>query len=231
MYPDSFLLSDRLRDSHTQAWQTIAEPGAFYTGAQRVEIVRVARDSLTCPLCEDRRDALSPNAVEGEHDTTSELPPTIVDMIHRLRTDPGRLTNSWFKSVTHEISMPKYVEIVSVVTTSVIIDTLHNALGLGVPSLPAPIGGAPQGEINHAAVNDGAWVPILAVPNPDQVSDTGLPQVPNIARALGLVPSALQLFFDTFRPHYALKDIALSISQGQAEFVAARVSAINECFY
>jgi len=65
----------------------------------------------------------------------------------------------------------------------------------------------------------------------DTLADTGMPRVPNIARSLGLVPSALTLFFNTFRPHYALKDIDLSISQAQAEFIAARVSAMNECFY
>ncbi len=231
MYPDTLLLSERLRDGHSATWQRIAEPGAFFSGAQRLEFIRIAREGLTCPLCEDRRDALSPNSVQGEHDTASELPPAVVDMIHRIRTDPGRLTRSWFDLVTSEISMPEYVEIVSVVTVSVIIDTLHNALGLGVPALPQLVSGSPQGGINADAVDDGAWLPILAVPDADSVSDTGLPQVPNIARSLGLVPSALQLFFDTFRPHYALKDIDLSISQGQAEFVAARVSAINECFY
>jgi hypothetical protein len=63
------------------------------------------------------------------------------------------------------------------------------------------------------------------------MADTGLPAVPNIFRAMGLVPDAVALFFSTFRPHYALKDIELSISQAQAELVASRVSAWNECFY
>jgi len=150
-------------------------------------------------------------------------------MIHRIRTDPGRLTPAWFNQITQVISKPTYVEIVSVVTSSVIIDTLHNALGFGLPALPQPGKGQPSGEQNPLAIDDGAWLPILDAPA--DMADTGLPQVPNIARALGLVPSALELFFSTFRPHYALKDIALSISQSQAEFVAARVSAINECFY
>ena len=59
----------------------------------------------------------------------------------------------------------------------------------------------------------------------------GLPRAPNIGRAMGLVPSAVALFFLTFRPHYALRDVPLAISQAQAEFIASRVSALNECFY
>jgi hypothetical protein len=100
---------------------------------------------------------------------------------------------------------------------------------LGLPGLPRADRVRPSRQINEQAVDAGAWLPILAAPS--TMSDTGLPQVPNIARSLGLVPSALELFFNTFRPHYALADIPLSISQGQAEFVAARVSAMNECFY
>ena len=127
------------------------------------------------------------------------------------------------------LSKQQYVEIVSVVTSSVIVDTLHNAMGLGVPRLPDPQSGRPTQNFNSAAVDDGAWVPLLAASSAPSTPDQ--PGTWNITRALGLVPSALELFFSTFRPHYALSDIHLSISQAQAEFVAARVSAINECFY
>ena len=60
---------------------------------------------------------------------------------------------------------------------------------------------------------------------------TGLPGAPNIARSMGSVPSAVALFFTAFRGHYALRDIPLAVSQPQAEFVASRVSALNQCFY
>ncbi len=229
MYTDQPYLSESLKQAHERTWQSIASAGAFYTGVQRLEMVRTARDALTCELCAQRKAALSPAAVSGDHDTTASLPQAVVDTIHRIRSDPGRLTHSWFQQATEAISAAQYVEIVSVVTSSVIVDTLHNALGLGLPDLPAAVPGQPTGALNDTAVDDGAWVPILAAPV--VMSDTGLPQVPNIARSLGLVPSALELFFNTFRPHYALKDIPLSITQGQAEFVAARVSAMNECFY
>ena len=229
MYPDHIALADHLKQAHAQTWRSIGQAGEFFTGAQRVAFVRSARDALTCQLCEERKQALSPAAVSGEHDHSGDLPPVVVDMIHRIRTDPGRLTKSWFDDVTRSVSQQEYAEIVSVVTSSVIIDTMHNAVGLGLPQLPPHEGGKPGGQYNSAAVEAGAWLPILDADT--TMADTGLPQVPNIVRALGLVPSAMELFFNTFRPHYALKDIDLSISQGQAEFVAARVSAINECFY
>lgn len=228
MYAKQPLLSPNLKQAHEHSWLGIGTAGALFTGAQRVEFVRIAREALDCELCAQRKAALSPN-IDGEHDGGGDLDPAIVDAIHRIRIDPGRLTRAWFDQVTSTLTQAEYVELVSVVTSAVIIDTLHNALGLGVPTLPRADRSRPSRQINAQAVDAGAWLPILAAPT--TMSDTGLPQVPNIARSLGLVPSALDLFFNTFRPHYALANIPLSISQGQAEFVAARVSAMNECFY
>ena len=76
-----------------------------------------------------------------------------------------------------------------------------------------------------------ADVPVPVLDAPQDLAHHGLPNVPNIARSMGLVPSAVELFFTTFRPHYSLSYIHMTISQAQAEFVAARVSSINECFY
>ena len=231
MYPPNSALRDNLTRAHQQSWQAIGQPGSFLTAKQRVDIVRIARESLDCHLCADRKDALSPNAISGEHHCTSEtFDPTVVDFIHRVRTDPGRITHHLFKTVTQAISTAEYVELVGVLNTAVIIDTLHNAIGLGWPALPKAGHGEPVRISNPNVVDDGAWVPILDV-GVNETAETGLPRVPNIARSLGLVPGALELFFNTFRPHYALQDIPLSISQAQAEFVASRVSAINECFY
>jgi hypothetical protein len=158
------------------------------------------------------------------------LPDAIIDFIHRLISDPGRLTRSVFDQVISSgISQAAYVEVISVVASSVIVDTQHLALGLQPPELPLAIAGEPAGQLNEGAIDAGAWVPISDAPA--DVASSGLPSVPNIARALGLVPGAVALFFGTFRPHYALENIPLSISQSQAEFVAARVSALNECFY
>ena len=230
MYPADSLLRDDLTQAHAVTWDRIGAAGDFFAGAERIEMVRAAREALDCPLCAARKSALSPNAVSGAHGGSAELAAPIVELIHRLVTDPGRLTRSWFDGVLASgVNRQAYVEVVSVVTSSVIIDTLHRALGLERPALPAPQPGEPRGEYNRQAVDAGAWLPILDAPS--VMGSAGLPQVPNIVRALGLVPSAVELFFGTFRPHYALQAIPLSISQTQAEFVAARVSAINECFY
>ncbi len=233
MYEGNPFLSDALKTNHAKSWQQVSQAGDFWDAAQRVAIVAEARSSLHCELCSTRKQALSPFGVTGEHtrqSTSSELSDVAIDCIHRIRTDPGRLTREWFDTVIASgMSKQAYTELVSVLASSVIIDTLHSSVGLEVPALYPPEPGDCANEFNTDTVDEGGWLPMLAAPR--DIASHGLPQVPNIARALGLVPSALALFFQTFRPHYALQDISLSISQAQAEFVASRVSAINECFY
>jgi hypothetical protein len=228
MYPDHLPLSERLKEAHAEALEVMASPGPSWSGTDRLQMVGEARAALNCPLCATRRTALSPNAHQGSHVGPSDLDPVVVDAIHRIRTDPARLTRTVFDAVTAVIEPAAYIELVSVVASSVIVDTLHRALGLAVPALPDAVPGEPTRDAPGDTVDEGAWVPIMRVP---ERPGPGAPAVWNIARSMGLVPTAVNLFFSTFRPHYALTDIDLSISQSQAEFVAARVSAMNECFY
>jgi hypothetical protein len=65
----------------------------------------------------------------------------------------------------------------------------------------------------------------------------GLAFVPNIARALSQVPDHARLLQTETRSHYvSLEDLAnpkvgRDLDRLQIELVAARVSALNECFY
>ena len=236
-------LRAELPAAHNSAWSQIGSPGAIFNAKQRIAILQLARSAMDCQLCEQRKQALSPFTIDGQHDSagdteTSELHPALIDAIHRIRTDPGRLTKAWFDDMLSlGVTLEAYVEAVSVVSTVVIIDTLHQSLGLALAPPPAANLGEPTGQLNTLASDQGAWLPtfnlLIADPeaNANQLADHGLPQVPNIAKALGLVPCATELFFGAFQPHYQLSDIKLEISQSQAEFVASRVSAINECFY
>ena len=227
--------------AHNAAWAQIGSPGAIFDARQRIAILLLARSAGDCQLCQQRKRALSPFAIEGTHDcdgkaAATDLHPALIDAIHRIRTDPGRLTKAWFDDmVSQGVAVEAYVEALSVIATAVIIDTLHQSLGLQLAPPPAPEPGEPSGQLNTSAINQGAWLPTLnpsiADPAADGVAEHGLPHIPNIAKALGLVPCATELFFGAFRPHYQLSGIQLAISQGQAEFVASRVSAINECFY
>ena len=212
-------------------WEKLGESGPNWTGRDRMDMIREARQSLECELCMRRLEALSPNAVTGSHDIATSLDSAAVEVVHRLRTDPARMTKSVFNTaLANGLTDCQYVELVGVVATSVIIDTFHQALGLEVPAtLPGseapPSGEQPPDDV----VDEGAWVRIA--PGDGQLNEAGIPRRANIVRSMGLVPSIIKLFFSVMREAYFLVDLKISISRSQAEFIAARVSALNQCFY
>ncbi len=218
-----------LRSAHEQVWQKIAQPGPFFSAEDRVAMVLEARQSLLCTLCNKRKEALSPNAVAGEHDSVSQLAPVLVDLIHRIRTDPARFTKTVFDTVTETHAKEEYVEIVSVVATSVIVDTFHRAIGLPVPRTLHPSNGTPHGQAEPRVVDEGAWVPLSS--QEIQHPELGFRRAPNIMRSMGCVPEAVALFFTCFRNHYSMMGVPMALTQPQVEFIAARVSALNQCFY
>ncbi len=211
-------------EAHLQAWQHICSPGAQFTAEARIDMVREARCALTCTLCAARRGALSSNAVSGEHDIATALPASVIDLIHRMCTDPSRISRPWFdQTMATGLTPGQYVEAVGVVAVSVIIDTFSVAVGLGLPPSLDPMPGEPDGQLNPDAIDDGAWVPILVRERDDMA---------NIVRALGLVPGDWQNFWRVFRKHYRTRDgIEADINRPQQELVASRISALNQCFY
>ncbi|HAO55037.1 MAG: hypothetical protein MK322_00740 [Pseudomonadales bacterium] len=231
MYEETeYPLREELITAHAAQWERIGQPGAFWTAEDRVAFVQEARSSQSCDFCILRKKAMSPYAVTGKHTSFTNLPSVLIDTIHRIRTDPQRITRRMFDEVlASNYSREQYIELVSVVTSATIIDTLHQALGISLPETPEINSGNPLGQKKPHLVDEGAWVPLADTKF--TLTDTGMPSAPNITRAMGCVPSAVELFFGTFRHHYALKNIPMNISQSQAEYVASRVSSINECFY
>ena len=88
-------IRENLKREMEVAWTRLASPGTWWTGAERLAIAAEARYALDCDLCQQRKKTLSPYAVDGEHDALDELPDGIVEAIHRLVTDAGRITTNW----------------------------------------------------------------------------------------------------------------------------------------
>ena len=58
---------------HRRAWKRLSEAGTWLTGAERVAIAQEARAASDCNLCQTRKDALSPNSINGNHDHMGRL--------------------------------------------------------------------------------------------------------------------------------------------------------------
>jgi len=230
-----------LVDAHSRAWRHIAEPGTWWTGAERVAIAAEARAARTCSLCVERKQLLAPTMANGAHGRASDLPEYVVDAVHRIATDAGRLASSDYRAYLDAgLSDGQYVEIIGVVVNVVCVDTVCSAVDNPQQPLPQPIAGEPTRHRPPAAVGGTAWVPMLPEGgrDPDSKSLYGrLLKTPHVARALSLVPDEVRGMIRLAAAQYIdpPKMMNLSrcraINRPQIELVAARVSAINECFY
>ena len=212
---------DDVSAAHAATLRRFAEPGGWWSAADRLAIVREARSAPACRLCAQQAAALSPGAVQGEHDNSGVLPPVAIEAIHRIRNDSGRLTRRWFDDLIDMGLQPQaYAELVSIVASAVIVDTFAQGIGADMPDLPDAEPGLPSFETSPDVVDAGAYLPIAAAGRA------------NILRSLSLVPSASRLFFETFsRSYYIQPDVRFAIGRRQVELVASRVSAVNQCFY
>ena len=232
-----------LAEAFRLAWEHVASPGTWWSGPQRVAIAEETRSSAQCALCAQRRTALSPHAVAGEHDGSDVLPAAAVDAIHRVATDPARLTRAWFeKLLASGLDDARYVELLGVVVSCVSIDAFHRALGLPLEPLPAPRPGEPSRRRPPEARPGGAWVPMLPPrridgPDADLYVAPGPAPLPNVVRALSLVPAEVRNLMSLSAAMYLTPEEMIrletdrALDRAQIELVAGRVSALRECFY
>jgi len=226
--------------AHRSAFQRLAQPGSFWTGQERLAIAAEARHAPCCPLCEERKAALSPDAVQGEHRSLGALAEVMVDVIHRVVTDPSRLSRAWLeRTLARGLGDAAYVEILGVVTTIVAIDAFCRGIGVAPHPLPEPRPGEPSRRRPARAKLEGAWIPMIPqwhARGPEADLYDGA--MPNVLRALSLVPDEVRTLKTQIAAHYleARQVIDVRASRGaldraQMELIAGRVSALNECFY
>ena len=231
---------DDITEAHRRAWQRIAAPGTWWTGKERVAIADEVRSAIKCALCKERKAALSPSAVQGNHDSPGVLPEEVVDVIHRVVTDPGRLSKAWYEqALAGGVEDTHYVEIIGVVITVVSVDVFCRGVGVPAHLLPSPVDGEPSRRRPESAKLEAAWVPMIAQgkekgPEADLYREGNHPHV---GRALSLVPDEVRgmksLLGAQYFPIHQVVDLSLkrSISRAQMELIAGRVSALNGCFY
>lgn len=192
---------DDLPAAHRRAWERLARPGNWWAGAEHVAMAAEIRNAWSCPLCRERQATLSPYTVAGEHARVSGLPAPVIDVIHRVVTDPGRLTRNWFeRTVAAGLSDAAYVEIIDVIVAVVSIDSFCRGIGVALHPLPEPVDGEPSRSRPPTACDEGAWVatvPSGRAGGADADIYAGLPgPAPNVIRALSLVPDAVRQLRD-----------------------------------
>jgi hypothetical protein len=223
-------------------WQALARPGTWFSGAQRVAIAAEVRNALDCPLCVERKAALSPYSVQGEHRSGTVLDARLVDAAHRVITDQSRITQAYIDdNAANGLSEEQYVELLGIAVTVFSIDEFNRALGLSREPLPEPQAGERDYYRPGQAEHGTGFVAMIPAGGATG-SEADLWQqgrTANVLRALTLVPNALREWMAVAAEQYlSIKGMTQfstfpgrALNRMQIELVAGRVSSYNECFY
>lgn len=218
-------IREKTISSQRMSWELIAAPGRWWTGAERVEIARIGRA-----------------ARDFEAVGSDILPEAAVYAVQKLVVDNANLSREWYDQI---IAMPgitedRYVELVAVVVHALSIDEFHRALGLPLEPLPQPASGEPTRQRPAEAEQRYSWPPIVPRDGLNAGDETlygPWEWGANVISALSLIPENVRWLHDLSEGHYLsfaemrMPDPLRAISRSQIELIAARVSALNECFY
>ena len=231
-----------LVSSHERAWGWLAKAGTWLDATKRLAVAAEVRNALDCPLCQESKAALSPNAVKGNHTSLGELNEAEIGVIHRVVNDSGRTSENWCRNAIDDggIGDGPFVEIAGIVAMVMIMDTVKRGLGLPFDDLPEAQAGEPTQYVSTGAKRQAAWVPII---EPEDVTESDKPLYPSdkvgyIYRALSSVPDSMRAYWDLASEHYLPGQYVYqfgvtirAILRPQIELIAARVSAIHLCAY
>lgn len=197
-------------------WDRIGQAGEWLTARERVNVVRTARTAEPRPLW-DRRPPLSEIRDDGM---------LLVDTIERIATEAGSLDRSWFEVVASRLGVGVYAEVVALIALTVPVDRFCRLLGRQLEPLPDPSPGEPTRVVPDGLGDIGGWLPM-----------TDPYEGANVARSLSYVPEDNRIRLRLVRALYSGQRFGemvwtdSAMSRPQVELVAARTSALNECFY
>lgn len=202
-------------------WDHLGRPGAWWTGPQRIAIAEHVRKSAPRPLWD-----MPPPLETLSDEDNGELTIFEAAVVERVAVSPSSINIETYEHIIQRMGENKYAELAAVISQIVPIDHLHDALGLEREELPVPREGAITTERPSGLVTGIGFLPTLPT--------EGLPHVA-VALSLSLADNARRMLL--VRAMYSgdsFNDMVWthrSLNRPQVELVAARTSALNECFY
>jgi hypothetical protein len=237
-YQDSnFPISEQTDKLHRAQLLSFSEPGTWGSATMRRAIAAEARKA--------RCEAGAQESIGDEPLAETAQLPEAARRLARAVAHGGIEIDRAFCEQTQAdgVTEGAYVEIVGIVARVAHLDVF--ARGVGIPS--RPLGEAveerePTFARPAEATKEGFFT--ASIPNAPAGGEVakalfGQKSAPNILRSLSLVPDEARRLIAVITEEYystqARTDLTYSpqaaLSRPQLEFVAARVSALNQCFY
>ena len=219
---------DDLAAAHRLAWEHVASPGSWWTGAQRVELA----ETVLLAVADD--DPLPPWVGVSTGDRLPEerlAPDAAHDAAYRIARHAGTITEEVYRRFAEELGELPYVEVCAIVSSVAAVAHFRRNVGLDVPPLPEPVPGEPTGE-RPADLADPElnWVPVAAPAD----------QTAAVVQAYTAVPGEMTNTWRMASAQYIPVEEMIhadwsrrpgGLTRPQTELVAARVAQLRECFY
>jgi hypothetical protein len=223
--------------AHERTLASFSAPGRWWNGDERSAIVAEVR-AARCDA--GLQDSPVPNT------SSAKLSAPAKHVARQVGVTTNKLGPEFYAQALKDgLTDAEYCEIVGIASRAANVDVF--ARGIGVPSrtLAAPENGEPSRVRPQTARDEGAWVESIPSGHRgkqeaiDTYGSSAVEGAPFIYRALSLVPEEAQGLIELGSSQYVVisefMDLNFTfepeISRTQVELLAARVSAINECFY
>jgi hypothetical protein len=208
-YPDPYPIRNDLPVAFRTLWRSLAHAGTWWTAAERIAIATEARRART----------------EASSVPKTALPDPAIEAAQVIGTRPSQPSRAWVDALVDAgLSVERYVELVAIVSQTSAVDAFHRGMGLTLEPLPDPIAGTPtRRKPDPPARTTKAWVPM-----------TGPPSIPLALSAVPAEPTSwenLHAAMYLTDEQMADPDFRRGLHRTQMELVAARTSALNECFF
>lgn len=241
IYSDSeYPIREAIVRAHADTLASYSAPGTWWSGAQRSAIVAEARAARCAAGLQEPSENGEANAVHAD------LPEAARRVARQVAVSSNDLDRTFFdQALSDGLRDTEYLETVGIVACVSGMDVFARGIGVPPQKLAPPASGEPSRKRPESARAEGAWpetVPGGRRGGQDAIAAYGSNAVeaaPFIYRALSLVPADARALIQLAVAQYLEIENFMNldftyepdISRAQVELLAARVSAINQCFY
>lgn len=211
-------IDDEIISALDASFDSLASAGSWLTGEQRVAVATEAR-----------------LAKDGSRSSAGPLTDVIKDLVARMVHDSSGFDSDFASQIIEESGDGAYVETAGIVARLSALDYFCAAIGVERRPLPEAQSGEPDRQRPATSEALGAYVDQLSTSSFGEVFGEQYSEIPNIMRALSLVPSevgpTMKMGAGLYTSDVMNQVDRRGLSKTQIELVAARTSYLNECFY
>jgi hypothetical protein len=227
-YDQVMPVRDDLAEAHRLAWEHLAAPGTWWSGAQRVELASTA---LLAIADSDPPPPWVPVSSTDRLPPDLRAPRSAHDVVFRITRHAGTMTESVYRAAVDELGELPYVELCAIASTVAAVAHFCRNIGEPVPPLPEPLEGDPSrtqpDHLERARYN---WVPVVAPADEVAAVLQAYTAVPDEQRNTWRMAAAQYMpDKEMVDPDWRRRDGGLS--RAQMELVAARLTKLRDCFY